>query len=85
MDKTWSDKAWEDYEYWQKHDRKMLAKINQLLKDIERNGADRGIGKPERLKHRKAWSRRIDDSNRLIYDVLNSKVCVYACKGHYPE
>jgi len=85
MNKSWSDEAWEDYEYWQKQDRKILAKINKLLKDIERNGASTGEGKPEFLKYKKAWSRRINDEDRLVYDVINEKLFIYSCRGHYEK
>jgi len=66
MNKIWSDGAWEDYLYWQAQDKKTLRRVNQLLRDIDRNG-HKGIGKPEPLKHDKRgyWSRRIDDVNRL--------------------
>ena len=62
MNKAWQDDAWEDYLYWQKQDKKTLKKINQLLKDIDRNGYD-GIGKPEPLVGDLSgyWSRRIDE------------------------
>lgn len=60
MNKIWSDIAWEEYLQWQMLDRKTLKKTNALVKDIERNGLSEGIGKPEPLKYRKAWSRRID-------------------------
>jgi toxin YoeB len=61
MIKIWSDRTWEDYIYWQQQDRKTLSRINQLLKDIDKN-AFTGIGKPEPLKHERQgyWSRRID-------------------------
>jgi len=85
MIKSWSDEAWEDYEYWQKQDRKNVAKINKLLKSVERDGVSVGEGKPEFLKYRKAWSRRITDEHRLVYDVVDGKLCVYSCKGHYEE
>ena len=64
---------------------KTLKKINKLLKDIERNGASKGIGKPDFLRHEKAWSREIDDFNRLVYDVVDGVLCVYSCKGHYDD
>ena len=83
MNKVWSDEAWEDYEYWQSQDRKTLKKINALLKDIERNGVESGTGKPEFLKHLKAWSRHIDDYNRLVYDVIDGRLSIYSCRGHY--
>jgi len=73
MTKVWSDKAWDDYLSWQTEDKRKLRKINDLIKDIERNGLSKGIGKPEPLRHRKAWSRRIDHVNRLIYNFDENK------------
>ena len=67
MEKLWTDDAWNEYLYWQEHDKKTLKRINALVKDIERNGIDKGIGKLERLKYQPSWSRRIDEKNRLIY------------------
>ena len=86
MKKNWFDKAWEDYLYWQSQDKKTLKRINQLLKDVERSAED-GIGKPEPLKGRLAgfWSRRIDDTNRLVYRVNGDIIDVISCKGHYDE
>ncbi|WP_419508117.1 type II toxin-antitoxin system YoeB family toxin, partial [Blautia sp.] len=55
MNKLWSDRAWDDYLYWQLQDKKIVKKINELVKDIERNGLSNGIGHPEPLKYRKAW------------------------------
>ena len=80
----WEDRAWEDYCYWQEHDRKMMKRINALLKDIQRNGYE-GIGKPEPLKYGKSgsFSRRIDSANRLIYEVFEDQIIVKSCKGHY--
>jgi toxin YoeB len=65
MNKLWQDEAWADYLYWQQQDKKLLKRINQLLKDIDRSGYD-GIGKPEPLKGDLSgwWSRRIDDTHR---------------------
>ena len=84
MNKLWSDKAWDDYLYRQQQDRKTLRRINDLVKDIERNGLSSGIGKPEPLKYRKGWSRRIDEANRLIYDIdENGNLLIAACRGHY--
>ncbi len=86
MNKLWSDRAWDDYLYWQMQDKKTLKKINELVKDIERNGPSEGIGKPEPLKHRKAWSRRIDKENRLIYNIDdNGHLWIISCKGHYMD
>lgn len=67
MKKLWADRAWDDYLYWQQQDKKVLKRINELVKDIERNGVSKGIGKPEPLRYRKAWSRRIDQENRLCF------------------
>ena len=86
MNKLWSDRAWEEYLYWQMQDKKTLKKINELVKDIERNGAITRIGKPEPLKHRKAYSRRIDQVNRLVYDIdENGNLWIISCKGHYED
>lgn len=86
MNKLWSDRAWDDYLYWQIQDKKIIKKINELVKDIERNGISSGIGKPEPLKYRKAWSRRINHENRLIYNIDNSgNLWIIACKGHYED
>ena len=79
MNKIWSDRAWDDYLYWQTTDKKTLKKINALIKDIERNGLSEGIGKPEPLKYRKAWSRRIYDAGK------DGSLWIIACKGHYEK
>ena len=72
--------------YWQAEDKKTLKQINELIKDIERNGAAKGIGKPERLKYRNAWSRRIDDFNRLLYDIDSlENLVILTCEGHYEK
>ena len=65
---VWEDDAWEDYLYWQTQDKKMLKRVNALIKDIRRSTFE-GIGKPEPLKHNLSgwWSRRIDDINRIVY------------------
>jgi toxin YoeB len=76
----------DEYVYWQDEDRKTLHRINALIKDILRNGASQGIGKPERLKKISRWSRRIDAENRLVYDVTEDGVVhIYSCKGHYSD
>lgn len=86
MNKIWSDLAWEEYLQWQMLDKKTLKKINTLIKDIERNGISDGIGKPEPLKYRKAWSRRIDHENRLVYNLdSNQNLMIISCKGHYED
>lgn len=76
--------AFKEYMEWQNEDRKTLKKINDLIIDIQRNGLVKGIGKPEVLRHLKAYSRRIDDANRLIYDVDEKhNLRIISCKGHY--
>ena len=84
MKVTFSEKALQEYFEWQNQDKKTLKKINELIQDIQRNGLNIGIGKPEPLKHRKAFSRRIDEANRLVY-IGNEKqeLEIISCKGHY--
>lgn len=81
---AFSPKAWADYLYWQEQDKKTLRRINQLVKDIERNPFA-GIGKPEALKGALSgfWSRRIDDSNRLVYRVADEIIEIVSCREHY--
>ena len=79
-----AERAWEDYLYWQETDKKTLRRINLLLKDIGRNG-NKGIGKPEPLKHREGWSRRIDNVHRLVYHLKDDFIEILQCKGHYDE
>ena len=78
------DESWEDYLYWQKTDKKILNKINELLKDISRSPFA-GIGKPESLKHKYKgfWSRWIDGEHRLIYKVNNEEILIAKCRFHY--
>ena len=84
MKKIWSDEAWDDYLYWQTQDKKTLKRINKLIKDIERGSFD-SIGKPEPLKYRSGWSRRIDDDNRLVYDIHGDQLEIVSCRGHYED
>ena len=86
MRKIWFDEAWVDYLYWQTQDKKTLKRINALLKDIERGGFD-GKGKPEPLKGELSgfWSRRIDDTNRLVYRIRNECLEIASCRGHYDD
>ena len=82
--RLFDERGWEDLFYWIHEDRKIADKIYKLLNDIENNGAAKGIGKPEKLKYREGWSRRIDEKNRLVYDVDEKDIIhVYSCKGHY--
>jgi len=78
------DESWEDYLYWQKTDKKILARINKIIKDIQRSPHE-GIGKPEPLKHkyRGFWSRRIDSEHRLIYRVVDDEIQIAKCRHHY--
>ena len=84
MIRVWSDHAWEDYLYWQTQDKKILKRINQLIKDIDRNGYE-GIGKPEPLKYELQgyWSRRIDDEHRLVYLIVDNNIEIVSCRLHY--
>ena len=82
MRKLWGDEAWEEYLQWQSSDKKIIARINKLIKSIEREGTLEGIGKQEPLRYRKGFSRRITDEHRLIYDVEDGILYIYSCKGH---
>ena len=86
MIKSWSDEAWEDFEYWTKQDRKTLRRIFQLLKDIDRNGY-KGIGKPEPLKGDLSgyWSVEIDEKNRLVFRIKDSRLEIVQCGSHYRD
>ena len=81
---TFSENAWEDYVYWQSIDKKIVKKINSLIKNIQRNPFD-GIGKPEALKYDLSgyWSRRIDHEHRLVYQVIENEILIYSCRFHY--
>lgn len=86
MIKSWTNDAWEDYLHWQGQDKKTLKRINQLIQDIDRNGYS-GIGKPEPLKGDLSgyWSRRIDDSNRIVYKVEEGTIKIVQCGSHYRD
>jgi toxin YoeB len=81
---VFSTTAWEEYVWWQEHDRKIVKRINALIKDVMRNGHE-GIGKPEPLRHGFSgyWSRRITDEHRLIYAVTDDEVRIANCRYHY--
>lgn len=87
VEKIWSDDAWADYLYWQTQDKKTLKRINQLIKDIERNGAAAGIGKPEPLSGdlQGEYSRRINDKDRLVYHIEDGRIYSAHCRGHYKD
>ncbi|MDU6782922.1 Txe/YoeB family addiction module toxin [uncultured Peptoniphilus sp.] len=86
MIKSWSDDAWEDFNYWLKEDKKTLRKILKIIKDIERSPYE-GIGKPESLRGdlSKYWSRRIDDKNRIVYRVEKNTILIAQCGSHYRD
>lgn len=84
MKKIFSDRAWEDYLYWQKNDKRMLKKVNELIKDIDRNQHE-GIGKPEALRHSMSgfWSRRINEEHRLVYRISEDEIHIAQIRYHY--
>jgi toxin YoeB len=84
MKLAFNPNGWEDYLYWQKTDKKILKRINELIKDIRRDPFS-GIGKPESLKHDLAgqWSRRINAEHRIVYEVKDDLVCITQCRRHY--
>ncbi len=81
---AWTDEAWADYTYWQGTDKKTLKRINKLILNVKRTPFE-GIGKPEALKENLLgfWSRRIDDTHRLIYAITDAHITVIACRYHY--
>jgi toxin YoeB len=81
---AWTNEAWKDYVYWQGLDKKTLKRINKLISDAKRSPFE-GIGKPEPLKENLSgfWSRRIDETNRLVYAVTDSHLTVISCRYHY--
>jgi len=83
---VFSKNSWEDYLSWQTEDRKVLKKINELIKDIQRTPYD-GIGKPEPLKYDLTglWSRRIDREHRLVYQIRDEDLLIYSCRYHYDK
>ena len=83
---VFSKNSWEDYIFWQTNDKKMLRKINELIKDIQKTPFE-GKGKPEPLKYDLAgfWSRRIDREHRLVYQVEEKKILIYSCRYHYDK
>ncbi len=84
MKLIWSENSWDEYLYWQKNDKKIVQKINQLIKESKRDPF-RGIGKPQPLKHELAgcWSRRITDEHRLVYEVSETGLYIVSCRYHY--
>jgi len=81
---SWTEDAWEDYEYWQKTSKEKVKQIGKLIKAIKRDPF-KGIGKPEPLKHDLAgyWSRRIDQEHRLVYEIQDDAIIIVQCRYHY--
>ncbi|WP_028304020.1 Txe/YoeB family addiction module toxin [Oceanospirillum maris] len=81
---SWTDEAWNGYVYWQTQDKKTLKRINKLIAEVKRSPFV-GIGKPEPLKENLSgfWSRRIDDTNRLVYAVDDTAITIISCRYHY--
>jgi toxin YoeB len=84
MDYTFADEAWEDYLFWQKQDRRMVERINKLIKETARDPFE-GVGKPEPLKHALAgyWSRRITEEHRMVYRVEKDSLLIAQLRHHY--
>lgn len=84
MKLVWTNLAWENYLYWQVHDKNVLKKINALIKDIQKTPF-KGIGKLEALKFELAgkWSRRITDEHRLVYKIDGDELIIFQCRYHY--
>ena len=83
---AWTKEAWSDYVYWQTQDKKTLVRINKLIIDTQRSPFE-GIGKPEPLKENLTgfWSRRIDDTHRLVYAVDKKQLTIISCRYHYEK
>ncbi len=81
---AWTDEAWQGYIYWQSQDKKTLKRINKLIEDTKRHPFE-GLGKPEPLRENLSgfWSRRIDDTNRLVYAVDDNFLTIISCGYHY--
>jgi len=80
----WTESGWDDYLYWQKNDKKIQKRINELIKDIKREPFE-GLGKPEALRFDLTgmWSRRIDHEHRLVYQIENESIIIFQCRYHY--
>lgn len=86
MGMLWEDEAWQEYLDWQQEDKKILKRVNKLIKDIQRNPFE-GIGHPEPLSGNLAgwWSRHIDEKNRIVYKYRGNNTIILSCKGHYSD
>jgi toxin YoeB len=86
MNLIFTPTACEQYTDWQQTDKSMVKQINKLIKDIDRNGLLKGLGKPESLRYRKMCSRRITEEQRLTYNFdQNKNLIIYSCRGHYED
>lgn len=83
---VFSSEGWRDYLYWQTQDRRTLKKINELLTSIQRDGPENGLGKPEPLRHKPGWSRRINEKDRILYHIVESgDIRITSLRGHYDD
>lgn len=84
MNLSFHPQAWDDYQYWQQTDKQILRKLNQLIRDMQRDPVD-GIGKPEQLKQNLSgyWSRRITEEHLIVYRVEDDHLIIAQCRGHY--
>ena len=84
MRKTWHEEAWEEYLAWQCEDRKTIRRIHLLLQSIDRNGYE-CIGRPEPLRNDLTgwWSVRINEADRLVFRIVEDRIEILSCKGHY--
>ncbi len=82
---AWTDDGWADYVYWQSEDKRTLKKINSLIKSVERDGPLKGEGHPEPLKYRPGYSRTINERDRLVYDIEDDEIVIFACRSHYED
>ncbi len=83
MNIEFTETAYSQLMDWVLTDKKMVKKINELIRDIQRSGISEGLGKPEALKYLNAWSRRITQEHRLVYRVEADRLLILACRGHY--
>jgi toxin YoeB len=84
MTLSFTQRGWDDYQHWIRNDKRMLRRINELIKAVQRDPFA-GIGKPEPLRHQLQgyWSRRVSDEHRLVYSVTNDTITIIACRFHY--
>jgi len=86
MRKRWAPRALKDYKEFQRTSKAAAAKIDELLDDIERDPSSlSGIGHPEYLKHERCWSRKINEKDRLMYNVIDDVIHIYRCRKHYGD